>query len=160
MHIRRLSPSDADGLLAFYLSLSEETVRLFRPFDLTEEVICAHLAEADAGKHISLGLVGPDGDIEGHSFILSVDGEKPVFGIGLRERAVGRGWGHRLMEAVLAEADSLDLPLVTLTVIKDNHRASALYEKMGVEIREGVAFPGSENSYWMERKRPGEAADR
>ena len=151
MRIRKLSSSDADSLLAFYTSLSEGVTFMFRPFaEVTVAAMSDHLA--DAGKHISLGIVADDGTIMGHGFVLHIEADKPVFGIGLHQSIHGRGWGYKLMRGVLREADDGKRPLVTLTVLKVNRRARALYEKMGFVLKGEATFRASNDSYYMERR--------
>jgi len=155
MTIRKLTSSDLGRLLQFYQTLSSAVVAFYEPFgpQVTEETILNHLKEADAGRHISLGLVGPDGSIEGHAFVLRIDTPKPVFGIGLQERVHGQGWGRKIMQTVLAEADARNIPLITLTVIKKNAKAKAMYEKFGFQLRGEETFREKNDSYYMERKK-------
>ena len=155
MRIRQLSSKDWKRLLEFYESLSSSVAALFRPFgEPTEQVIRGHLSETDMGKHISFGLVLSGGTVDGHAFVQGIDGERPVFGIGLREHLHGRGWGRRLAETILREADGRALPLVTLTVVKVNARAMALYEKLGFVVKGEHTFRDENDSYSMERERP------
>ena len=150
--IRDLAPSDGGRLLAFYQSLSESVTRLFRPFDpVNEEVIWGHLAETEAGKHISIGLLTKDGTVKGHGFVLFLDKDKPVFGVGLHESAHGLGWGRILAQAVLDRADAQRIPLVTLTVIKTNSRAMSLYEKLRFVNKGEETYREKHDSYYMER---------
>jgi ribosomal protein S18 acetylase RimI-like enzyme len=156
LRVRPLTAADTAALLAFYHSLPEAVTRFFLPFGVvvTEEALRAHLEGAEAGRNVSLGLVGEAGEIQGHAFLQGVDTERPVFGIGLRERLLGQGWGRRLMRQALEEGDALGLPKTTLTVVKANRRALALYEKMGFAIRGECAFRAPGDSWYMERVRP------
>ncbi len=152
LSIRQLMPADAAELLRFYESLPPDVVWQFQPFaEVNEQVMSKHLNNADDGEEISLGLTSRDGSIEGHAFIRSVRKDRPGFGIGLMPRAQGRGWGRKLMQAVMDEADRLELPMVKLIVMKHNHAAKTLYEKMGFEIK-GEATSRAENDcHYMER---------
>ena len=155
MRIHQLSSMDWKRLLEFYESLSLPVAELFRPFgEPSEQVIRGHLSETDIGKHISFGLVLHDGTVEGHAFVQGIDSERPVFGIGLREHVHGRGWGRRLAETILREADNRALPLVTLTVVKVNTRATALYEKLGFVLKGEHTFRQENDSHYMEREGP------
>jgi ribosomal protein S18 acetylase RimI-like enzyme len=111
-----------------------------------------HLKETQAGRHISLGLVRPNGTVEGHVFILFTDTEKPVYGIGIQDRVQGQGWGKKLSHAVLAEADRMEKPLVTLTVVKANTRAQKLYETLGFVRKGEETFKTPNDSLYMERR--------
>ncbi len=153
MQVRRLSPTDTGRLLAFYQALSDTVTFFYEPFgELNEDVIGRHLAGAEASKHISLGLWRQDGTVLGHAFVFDVEGNKPVFGIGLNESVQGRGWGRRMTAAALAEGDARGVPLVTLTVLKANHRAIKLYEKSGFVIKGEDSFRAAHDSHYMERR--------
>jgi ribosomal protein S18 acetylase RimI-like enzyme len=146
---------DAKRLLAFYSSLSEAVHRSFRPFDpIAEPTFHAHLEEAARGRHVTLGLVDVEGTIWGHGFVLLLHEPKPVFGIGLHQDLHGQGWGRRLMQATLDEADAQSIPLLTLTVLKENVRARALYEKMGFSSKGDATFRLPNDCFYMERSRP------
>ena len=106
------------------------------------------------GKHVTLGLVDAAGTMWGHGFVLFLPEPKPVFGIGLHQDLHGQGWGRRLMQATLDEADAQHIPLVTLTVLKDNLRAQALYEKMGFCTKGDATFRLPNDCFYMERARP------
>ncbi len=153
--LRPLQAWDAQRLLAFYCSLSEAVHRSFRPFDpVAEPTFRAHLEEAAQGKHVTLGLVDAAGTMWGHGFVLFLHEPKPVFGIGLHQDLHGQGWGRRLMQATLDEADARKIPLVTLTVLKDNLRAQALYEKMGFCTKGDATFRLPNDCFYMERACP------
>jgi ribosomal protein S18 acetylase RimI-like enzyme len=153
--IRHLQPLDTQRLLAFYSSLSEAVHGSFRPFDpIAEPTFHAHLEEAAQGRHVTLGLVDGEGTIWGHAFVLLLREPKPVFGIGLHQDIHGQGWGRRLMQATLDEADAQKIPLLTLTVLKDNTRARALYEKMGFSTKGDATFRLPNDCFYMERAHP------
>lgn len=154
MLIRPLTLADARALQDFYESLTEAVTYFFQPWpEATVEVLTQHLADAEAGKNVVLGLVAAEGTAEGHGFIWNVDTAEPVLGIGLRERAQGLGWGRLLMEALLAEADARNLPQVYLTVLKDNLRAQNLYESVGFVVEGEVTFRAPNDSLKMVRRR-------
>jgi len=155
MRIRRLTTNDTARLVAFYESLSDEVHWFYRPFtDITAEALWDHLAGSDDLRHIIKGVVDDTGAVVGHAFILNTDGPEPVLGIGLHQSVHGKGLGRELMVRVLDEADAWGLPLVTLTVVKTNHRAVRLYESLGFEIRGEVSFRSENDSHYMERHRP------
>jgi ribosomal protein S18 acetylase RimI-like enzyme len=56
------------------------------------------------------------------------------------------------MKYVLREADKRNLPIITLTVLKDNSNARKLYEKMGFEIKGEETFRQEKDSHYMERR--------
>ena len=154
MLIRHLTRADLPALADFYGSLTEAVTYFFWPWpEATEEVLRDHLAGGEAGHHAVLALVAPEGTVEGHGFLWNVDTDKPVLGIGLRERVQGQGWGRALMEALLAEADARNLPEVHLTVLKDNVRAIPLYESVGFERVGETTFRAENDSLCMMRSR-------
>ena len=151
--IRPLTMADVSGLLKFYQTLAPAVKKFYQPFgpEVKEDAIVNHLRETDAGRNISLGLIGPDGSIEGHAFVLSIDTVKPIFGIGLQERVHGLGMGKKMMTMILKECDKDKLPLVCLTVLKENARARTMYEKMGFALKGEATFKEKNDSYYMER---------
>ena len=153
MLIRPLTVADLQALQDFYGSLTEAVTYFFRPWpEFTEEVLRQHLSDGDAGKNLVLALLSPEGEIEGHGFLWNVDSDKPVLGIGLRERAQGLGQGRRLMAALLAEADARRLPAVRLTVLKDNVRAVPLYGSVGFVVEGETKFRTENDSLCMIRQ--------
>jgi ribosomal protein S18 acetylase RimI-like enzyme len=154
MLIRPLTLADQAALQEFYDSLTEAVTYFFQPWpEATEEVLRDHLAGAEAGRHVVLAVVAPTGSVEGHGFLWNVDTDKPVLGIGLRERAQGQGWGRALMEALLAEADDRGLPEVNLTVLQDNIRGRNLYESLDFVVVGETTFRTENDSLCMVRKR-------
>lgn len=152
--VRSLTRTDAEPLLGFYRRLPDWIVHWYDPFPSPDEQkMQAHLERADSGEAISYGLCEASA-IRGHGFILGVRGPAPVFGIGLEEAAIGRGQGRLLMEVVISQADAREIPLVTLTVFKENERARRLYEAFGFVVtgEAGCRSPG--DSHAMERRRP------
>jgi ribosomal protein S18 acetylase RimI-like enzyme len=153
MYLEKLTADHLPSLLAFYTGLPESVTSLFEPFGprVTEETLKKHLADTEAGTHISIGLIDPQGVIHGHVFILSIHLESPVFGIGLAVDAQGQGWGKRMARAVLAEAETRGVKRVTLTVVKMNTRAWTLYESLGFRRTGETTFRTVNDSYCMER---------
>lgn len=154
MLIRPLTLADAPALQDFYASLTEAVTYFFQPWPAaTTEVLTQHLADAEAGKNVVLGLVAAEGTVEGHGFMWNVDTDEPVLGIGLGERVQGQGWGRLLMKALLAEADARHLPEVHLTVLKDNLRAQNLYQSFGFVVEGEATFRAQNDSLKMVRRR-------
>ena len=82
--------------------------------------------------HISVIAENEHGKIIGHAFIKSIKTKNPSFGIGLREDYRGIGLGKKLMNYVLSKARGLRK--ITLTVIKENTKGRALYEKFAFKV--------------------------
>jgi ribosomal protein S18 acetylase RimI-like enzyme len=153
--LEKLGVADAGRLLEFYQSLSPATVFFYQPFEVIDmQTMLNHLTPADAGQHLSLGLAAPDGSIEGHVFVLDARGKKPIFGIGLRDRIQSQGWGRKIASAILAQMDAWDVPLVTLTVVKENVRAFTVYKSLEFVLIGDESFRQPNDSYYMERLKP------
>ena len=58
-------------------------------------------------------------------------GNRPSFGIGLREEVQGMGLGTAMMKLALEEAKRLEVPSIFIGVQRENIKAIRLYEKMG-----------------------------
>jgi RimJ/RimL family protein N-acetyltransferase len=82
-----------------------------------------------------------DGETVGWCDILPVFGEARqhigVLGIGLARHARHQGLGRRLMQAAVSAAWATGFTRIELTVRADNHKARALYERMGFQ-HEGI----------------------
>lgn len=156
MTVRDLSTADAPALLEFYHTLDQEVTWYYLPFgaEVRRETLEDPLRAAEAGTHISLGLQDDSQRILGHVFIWNIGDEKPVFGIGLHQSILGKGWGRRLAETILSRADALGIPRITLTVLKTNLRACALYRSLGFEIRDTCTMRSTGDSHYMERLAP------
>ncbi len=151
MEFHRLLIADEKPLLDFYLGLSPSVTKTYRPFAvITGEVMREHLSATATGTHISFALK-EEGQIVGHSFILNVALEHPVFGIGLSEAIHGQGWGKKLMGQVLAAACDRQASHITLTVLKYNSVALSLYKSYGFRIVSDHTFKQKDDSYFMTR---------
>ncbi|NLO72535.1 MAG: hypothetical protein GX100_00315, partial [candidate division WS1 bacterium] len=113
MEIRSLTTADLEAFEAFYRSLSAEILQLFAPFgpDSPHDQLVEHLRLAEAGEHVSFGLFSAGGDLEGHCYVSHLHGEQPSFGLGLRERTQGQGWGPKLMAAAMEDPRVKNLSL-------------------------------------------------
>lgn len=153
--IRPLARNDAPALLDFYRGLPDWIVHWYDPFPgIEEQRLNEHMRQAGAREAVSYVLCSADGAIHGHGFVLAVDTDAPVFGIGLCEAAIGRGLGRALMKRVIDEADRCGATSVTLTVFKDNARARRLYESFGFTCTGEASCRSTGDSYAMRRFRP------
>lgn len=154
--IVKLAGPDAPRLHAFYLALEPAVVGFYEPYGAApaREQIDGVLARADSGQDTAYALVDAADAIAGHVFIADLAGASPTFGIGMAERAHGKGWGRRLAKAVLADADAAAVPVVHLTVVKRNNRAHSLYRSLGFEVTGECTFRSANDSYEMQRKKP------
>mgnify|MGYP000849911813 FL=1 len=128
---------DLPALLRFYRSLSPLVVRAYRPYgyDVTEAALrdgpFKRLAEGDEYAFV---IADAADEIFGHAFLSRVRSQEAHFGIGVHQSLLGRGWGRRLMGALM-EGSERDLALrsIDLRVLKDNGAANRLYESFGFE---------------------------
>jgi ribosomal protein S18 acetylase RimI-like enzyme len=151
MELRALTSSDLPALLSFYAGLSKAVCDMFEPFGpvVAEEKLRTHLADTENGVNVSYALF--DGaSIVGHVFIWNIESDAPVFGIGLADRAQGQGWGRKMANRVLVDADARGKK-VSLTVIKKNLRAIALYETLGFRRTGDATFRTQADSLAMDR---------
>jgi len=155
LRIVPLTGADAARLHAFYSSLGPDIVWFYEPYGPSPDAdrIRQALVPVDAGRDVAFGLEDAAGAILGHAFIADLRGPTPTFGIGMASCAQGKGWGRRLAETVLAEADAAALPLVTLTVVQENVRAYTLYRSLGFELAGECTFRSLNDSYVMHRRR-------
>ena len=152
MQIRRLTPGDEDELYTFYRNLTEAVAALFRPFEpLNPEVIRKHLADADAGEDISLGLTAKHG-IVGHGFVMRIADRNPIFGIGIDETYHGEGYGSRLAREVIQRCDAAGIENISLTVLKRNQKAIRMYRRLGFRAITDHTYLYEHDSLLMIRK--------
>ena len=151
LEIINLGGAQVRPLIDFYSGLSPAVTRFYQPFgDDPAQAIGPHLAGADAGEHISIGLA--EGlALRGHCFVLNLSLRHPVFGLGIHQDYQGSGYGRRMTEQVLAKTDGMGIRRVTLTVIRENQRALALYKSVGFVVKCLHTFRITDDSYLMER---------
>jgi ribosomal protein S18 acetylase RimI-like enzyme len=146
--ISRLSTGAAGALAEFYDALSAPSKRTFRPLgESTTVEACREIANAqiggDAGDADKIDLVASAGaEIVGWSFVWSVSGPEPTFGLGVADAYQGQGLGGRLMDRVLDLAHECGIAQIHLTVVQDNLVALGMYERRGF-VRCG-AFTGED----------------
>lgn len=134
--IRPLNPVDAEALGEMLEACSEQTYRFFHPYPLTRD--SAQRAAND--PNVAAFAAELEGRILGYVWI---DREPPLpwLGICVRDDAQNRGIGMRLMERAVEEARRLGKDGVQLTVMRENARAVALYERFGFVIDGEAADP-------------------
>lgn len=136
--LRRLEAADA----ATYQQLRLEGFRLEpRAFRVAPEDE-AHLALEAVAARLTQAYVVGGFDVDGLAGIGGLsrfDGAKLrhrglLYGMYVRPSARGRGLADRIVAALLEEARRLGLEQVLLTVVADNPRARALYERHGFRL--------------------------
>ena len=149
MQIRTLTGRDSESLYLFYRNLSDEVTELFRPFKrISREIFGKHLAEADAGEHITLGLFHND-TLVGHAFVMRLRDANPLFGIGVCKQYHGRGYGARLASYLIERCDSMGIENITLTVLKRNAKAIRMYRRLGFRVVSNHTYLEESDSFLM-----------
>lgn len=137
--IRRLGPGDAEAFFALRLRCMDDAALQFRSAreDIEREGIW-HWQQRlagdddrivgvfDCGKLIGIGGITRDWRVKlRHKALL--------FGMFVDPNAVGRGIGVAIVEALIAEARGF-VSSLHLTLMADNERALALYERCGFTV--------------------------
>ncbi len=132
LEARRLAADDADAqaLQQFDADLSDESRRRFLPHTYDDATVAAALRRSEAGNDLLLGAF--DGErMVGYFFLWYFDQRVPLLGIGMVDAYQGRGLGRPMMQTLIDAAKANGNEGIELTTMQDNHRAFALYEKMG-----------------------------
>ncbi len=153
--LRRLDPADAEVFFALRLRCMHDAAAFFRksPDDVRAEGVDLWRARL-AGAHNRIV-----GAFEGDTLIgIGGIAREPhdklkhkalLFGMFVVGEAAGRGLGLAIVEALIAEAEGW-VQSLHLTLMADNHRARALYERCGFVsygcepgsvLRDGIAEP-------------------
>jgi len=136
--IRRMEPSDAEGVAATFRSLGAASGTLQTPYPSLADWQKRLAANDPASDYGFVALV--DGQIVGHAG-LNRFGSNPRrahawhLGMVVADAWQGKGIGTRLMETMIDLADHwLGALRIELTVYCDNARAIALYERFGFVV--------------------------
>ncbi|MGO9751177.1 MAG: N-acetyltransferase family protein [Solirubrobacteraceae bacterium] len=136
--VRRVRPSDADGMLRFLRALSPMSVYLrfcSGGANLRRAVIDFTQACGD-----SVGIVACDasGEIVGHAeYVLTSAGRAEV-AIVVADRLQGRGLARRMIEWLAADAQDHGIERFIATVLPRNTPMLALFRRaFGARVREG-----------------------
>lgn len=127
---RRLTGQDAGALQQFNAALSDASRSRFLPHGYDDLTVQKVLARAEAGEDLILGVF--DGArIVGYFFLWYFKQRVPLLGIGLLDEFHGSGLGAQMMRILIEAAGDNGNEGIELTTVPDNHRAFALYEKVG-----------------------------
>ena len=144
MELRHPKNSDADALLALMKHLDEETkFMMLEPGERTATVADQRKAIESFHDSNSKVMFVADNDEQLIGFVVGAgkmaNRNKHVMYcvIGILERAQARGLGTKLMTRLETWARRHHFTRLELTVMVHNHRAKALYTKLGFEV-EGI----------------------
>ncbi len=137
--LRNAEESDAQAVLDVFNQTHAETDYLLtypeeNTFDAAQEARFLK-AQAESANEIEI-VAEVDGEIAGTAGIEAVGGKYKLrhradFGIAIARKFWGRGIGRALTEACIACARRAGYEQLELTVVADNARAIALYERLG-----------------------------
>jgi ribosomal-protein-alanine N-acetyltransferase len=150
VHLRDMTRADLPAVL----ELEEE---LFAPDTWTAAMYRDELARTDTRHYLvavedSAG--GAQGTVVGYAGLIAYPEEAHIATIGVTASAQGRGIGARLLDTLLAEADTRS-QVVLLEVRADNEVAQGLYRRRGfTEIgrRPGYYQPSGDDAVVMSRE--------
>ena len=132
LQVRVLSTSDTAALQQFNADLSDESRSRFLPHNYDDVTVAKVLARSQAGEDHILGAFAGDRMV-GYFFLWYFKQRVPLLGIGLIDEYHGAGLGAPMMHILIDAAKANGNEGIELTMVPDNHRAFALYEKMGFE---------------------------
>ena len=137
-NLRPLTSADAQKMIDFFSSFSEQTRIFFTPHDITPDGLRKLTAEVDQHQDarrfiLSLEEAGEEIMI-GYVFFWDWDKLIPWFGIGLRDAYHGMGFGSLMMEFAIDLARRNGKGGILLTTHKPNVKAQALYKKYAYEF--------------------------
>lgn len=150
--IRDVTAEDALALQTFYNTLDHGARVTFRPMGWTgsHSDFQAVVNGVLDGSRYDV-VVEKDGKIHGWAFIAGIDGEFPVFGIGVSETLRGKGYGKKIMARVIDFCRRNRAKKgIDLTVVQTNDRARILYESFGFRST-GVLDGGDGLMYYAMR---------
>lgn len=159
--VRPLRNTDGEALAEMYSAITWGEFRFFCPYPLGRATALRNATErADSDQWFIVVIEGEDGKIGGEAWVRRVpaDATQGTFGICIRDVYQNIGTGAALMKRLFEIVKHTGMPTVDLTVQLANHRAVALYQKMGFkivreQIRPAAAVYGfeAEPEYFMER---------
>ncbi len=137
--LRSAEESDAQAVLDIFNQTHAETDYLLTypdesTFDAAQEGRFLK-AKAESANEIEI-IAEVNGEIAGTAGIDAIGAKDKLrhraeFGIAIAQNYWGRGIGHALTEACIECARQADYEQLELTVVADNARAIALYERLG-----------------------------
>jgi RimJ/RimL family protein N-acetyltransferase len=141
--LRIAGPDDAVALMKLKQRLDEETsFMLLEPDerDTSTQTLARHLEEVSRSENSVVIVAGQHGELAGYVELVGGTFRRNRSTthviIGVLAEASGKGVGTRLLEEAKRWAAARGLHRIELNVMAHNHRAIALYERMGF-VHEG-----------------------
>lgn len=135
MKTRKGRPEDLEALYAIEVaSFSTPWSKKALALDLENPLSHYILLEDDQGK------------VLGYGGMMKLVDEGHILNIALAPEARGKGYSHRLMEAMLDLAQDLGIRAMTLEVRPSNEPALALYEGFGFKVE------GRRKNYYIDNQ--------
>jgi|GEM_PF-1381248 len=138
VQIKKIDKGDS-FLISSFLHHAGNSLTTFRYFDKRP------LSSID--NHVITAIILDNNTPVGYGH-LDNEGDRTWLGIAIAEMSTGKGLGKLMMSFLISSADELGLPLISLSVDKDNDKAITLYEKFGFNCIREINI----KSQLMERK--------
>jgi ribosomal protein S18 acetylase RimI-like enzyme len=130
--IRRIHNGLAPSLLHFYEGLSASSKRTFHPLGDHPTLEACETIARDNARDTKWDLAAlREGRIIGWGFLWDLDRASPTFGLAVADDCHGQGIGTALMDRIVAAARHRAIHEIVLTVVRDNDKAHAMYERRG-----------------------------
>jgi ribosomal protein S18 acetylase RimI-like enzyme len=148
--IRKLARGDEEALRRFNDNLSERSRYDFMPHPYDDGTLKKVISRNERGEDIS--LVAQYGDeIIGYFFLWYARQPVVLLGICIAEDFQGARLGRKAMEMLIGICNDKGYEGIELSTAVDNHRAYALYEKVGFTFIKEVETHLGDGSVRIER---------
>lgn len=125
--VREIQQTDAKELFSLLNNLDTKTKSFFHPHPFDFNTIC----EICKGKQDHYFVMVLEKRIIGYSFLRLFGYKVPSFGVVIKNRLTGKGYGSILTQWTVDKARSLGYEKVILKTYKENLQAKGIYEKIG-----------------------------
>jgi ribosomal protein S18 acetylase RimI-like enzyme len=131
LRARLLTAGDEAALRSFHDGLSPVSQSLFTPHGYDDLLLQRYVERCQRGQDRSYVLLDHSQQIIGYFFLWDFTDRVPSVGIGIADSWQGKKLGSQMMQILIDDARSSGRDGIDLTTMLDNHRAYALYEKLG-----------------------------
>ncbi len=133
LRYRRLAPGDEAALRQFHDKLSPSSKSLFTPHGYDTVLLRNYVERNQLGIDRSYVLIAAASTIVGYFFLWDFSLPAPSLGIGIADDWQDKKLGPKMLRILIDDARAAGKQGIELTTVIDNHRAFALYRKMGFE---------------------------